>query len=60
MNHSTIMALGAFAFMGMAHSAFAAFEFKGDKTIIAVTADGAKTTIGTVQFTPCRRSNQRF
>ena len=60
MNHSTIMVLGAFTLMGMAHSAFAAFEFKGDKTIIAVTADGAKTTIGTVQFTPAADQTSTF
>lgn len=38
----------------------AAFELAGTKSILAVTADGQRTAIGTVQFTPTEGGAARF
>lgn len=38
----------------------AGFDFTGTRSLIAVTADGAKTTIGAVQFTPAEGGAASF
>lgn len=38
----------------------AGFDFSGARSLVAVTADGAKTTIGTVQFTPADGGRASF
>jgi hypothetical protein len=40
--------------------ALAAFEFNGTKSIVAVTADGGRISIGTVQFTPAEGGASTF
>lgn len=56
-----------FAILGLAATAatapsrvLAAFEFSGTKSIVAVTADGGRTSIGTVQFTPAEGGASTF
>lgn len=44
--------IGLLATLTLAATAAAAFDFTGRKTLLAVTADGARTPLGTVDFTP--------
>lgn len=55
--------LAAVAVIGMSEAgaqAVAGFDFTGTRSLIAVTADGTKTTIGGVQFTPVDAGGATF
>lgn len=55
--------LAAMAAVGMSEALAqggAGFDFSGTKSLVAVTADGSRTTIGAVQFTPAEGGGATF
>ncbi len=46
--------------LALAGSAAAAFDFNGRKTLVAVTADGARTPLGSIDFTPAAGAPTTF
>jgi hypothetical protein len=48
----SIASSGLLAVLALTGPAAAAFDFQGVKTLVAVTADGARTPLGSLHFTP--------
>lgn len=55
-----IAATAAISGLGASAQVATGFDFTGTKSLIAVTADGTKTTIGAVQFTPADGGSATF
>ncbi|HMW23593.1 MAG TPA: hypothetical protein PKC59_09175 [Burkholderiaceae bacterium] len=55
-----IASLGLLAALALTGSVTAAFDFDGRKTLVAVTADGARTPLGHIDFTPAAGAPTTF
>ncbi|MEY4754220.1 MAG: hypothetical protein RJA44_1895 [Pseudomonadota bacterium] len=55
-----LAALGLAASLAVPALCHAAFEFSGTRALVAVTADGQRLPIGTVQFTPAEAGRASF